>query len=425
MSGGGSALAGWLEQLETRSAREIVLGLDRVSAVLERLAPDLPRVVLTVGGTNGKGSSVELTQDLFTRAGYVTGAYTSPHILDYNERIRVNGSPVSDAEIVAAFERIESARADIELTYFEFGTLAAVLVFEARGVEVAVLEVGMGGRLDAVNAIEPTASLITNVSLDHCEWLGSDVETIAVEKAGIMRAQRPAVYAARSVPQSILRIASLVQADLRLLGRDYGFEQSGRGWNWWGRTVRLESLAPPALAGRAQIGNAAGVLALLEAAGFGDLLSADAVNAALRGLSVPGRMQHVRDTHSWLLDVAHNPAAAQILADGLRESVVEGPTVALLGMLADKDVEGSIEALRPLVDHWIAFTAENHRALPAAELARRIANATNRGCIEAANVGEAMSAARDLCKPAGRILVTGSFYTVGPVLKALGLYSRS
>jgi dihydrofolate synthase/folylpolyglutamate synthase len=422
---GGSSLAAWLERLESRSPREIVLGLDRVAVVLERLAPTLPRVVFTVGGTNGKGSSVELTQDLFTRAGTVTGAYTSPHILHYNERIRVNGIPVSDAEIVGSFERIEAARGSTELTYFEFGTLAAVLVFEARGVEVAVLEVGMGGRLDAVNAIEPTASLITNVSLDHCEWLGADVEAIAVEKAGIMRPRRPTVYAAASVPQSILRIAAAQHTDLRLPGRDYGFEQAGSGWNWCGRTVRLRSLAPPALAGRAQFVNAAGVLALLEAAGFEELLNGEQVSAALRGLSIPGRMQQVRDTHTWLLDVAHNPAAARVLADGLRDDPVAGPTVALLGMLADKDVEGCVEPLLPLVDHWIACTADNNRALPAAELARRVANAANRACLEAASVDDAMSEARNFCGPDGRILVTGSFYSVGPVLKARGLYSRS
>ncbi len=425
MPSGGMSLSGWLSRLESRSPTEIVLGLERVSAVLDRLAPRLPEVVFTIGGTNGKGSSVEFLQDLFTRAGYVTGAYTSPHILAYNERIRVNGAPVADNDIVDAFERIERTRGDIDLTYFEFGTLAAVLLFEARGVEIGVLEVGMGGRLDAVNAIEPAASLITNVSLDHCEWLGKDVETIAVEKAGILRPRRPAVYAARSVPKSILRIADEVHADLRVLGRDYGFDVTDEGWRWWGRTMRLDSLAEPALAGRAQFGNAAGVLALVEAAGFEDLLTGDQVSGALRGLSIPGRMQALRDTHRWLLDVAHNPAAAKILADGLRESFVEGPTVAILGMLDDKNVEDCVDPLRPLVDHWIAFSANSPRAIPAPELARRIANATNRGCVEARGVDDAMSVARELCEPGGRILVTGSFYSVGPVLRALGLYSRS
>ncbi|HEX5786943.1 MAG TPA: folylpolyglutamate synthase/dihydrofolate synthase family protein [Woeseiaceae bacterium] len=420
----GLTLPQWLTELEQRSPEAIVLGLDRVGAVLGRLAPPLPATVITVGGTNGKGSSVELTQAIFSRAGYVTGAYTSPHILEYNERIRVNGTPATDLDIVAAFERIEAARGDIPLTYFEFGTLAAILVFAERQVEVAVLEVGMGGRLDAVNAIEPSASLITNVGLDHCEWLGSDVETIAVEKAGILRAAKPAVYAARMAPASLVRIAGELGADLRVAGVDYGYEATDESWHWWGRDLRLQGLALPALRGRAQVANAAGVLALLEAAGFADLLTATELNAALAGLCIPGRMQKFRDAHAWVLDVAHNPAAAKIVADGLRDDFAEGPTVAILAMLADKDVEGCVEPLRPLVDHWVAFTADNPRAVPAPELARRVANATNRGCAEAAGVDDAIAVARDLCEPGGRIVATGSFYCVGPVLRALGLYSR-
>jgi dihydrofolate synthase/folylpolyglutamate synthase len=420
----GSSLTEWLRHLEQRSAQEIVLGLDRVSAVLGRLSPNLPRAVFTVGGTNGKGSSVEFAHDLFVHAGHVTGAYTSPHVLAYNERIRVNGEPAADHEIVAAFERIEAVRGDTFLTYFEVGTVAAILVFEARSVEVAVLEVGMGGRLDAVNAIEPDASLITNVTLDHCEWLGKDVETIAREKAGILRAQKPAVYAARGVPQTILRVADELATDLRVVGRDYGYEVVDQGWRWWGRSLELAPLVPPGIAGRAQIGNAAGVLALLEAAGYGNLLTIDRVNSVLEGLRIPGRMQKVRDGQTWLLDVAHNPAATRILADSLRDDFVEGPTVAMVAMLEDKDVEGCVEPLRPLVDHWVAFTADSPRAIRADELARRIANATNRGCVEAGGVDEAMNAARELCEPGGRILVTGSFYSVGPVLRALGLYSR-
>lgn len=419
-----ASLSEWLARLEKRSPREIVLGLDRVGVVLDALSPALPAVVFSIGGTNGKGSSVELAQQLFTQAGYVTGAYTSPHIVHYNERIRVNGNPVADDEIVAAFERIEAARGETPLTYFEVGTLAAILVFEARGVEVAVLEVGMGGRLDAVNAIEPTASLVTNVTLDHCEWLGKDVETIAAEKAGIFRQGKPAVYAARGVPQAVLKKAEELGTDLRVLGRDFGYEESGDAWQWWGRARRLGPLVQPALPGRAQVGNAAGVFALLEAVGFDDLLTNDAVNAVLAHLSIPGRMQRVRDGQNWLLDVAHNPAAAKILADNLREDFVEGPTIAIIGMLDDKDVEGCIEPLRPLIDHWIAVTAQNHRAIASGELARRIANATNRACLEAASIGEAMNVARDLCEPGGRILVTGSFYSVGPVLELLGLYSR-
>ncbi len=423
MSAGSDSLAGWLARIESWSPSEIVLGLERVHDVLGRLQPRLPETVLTVGGTNGKGSSVELAQSLCTAGGFVTGAYTSPHISDYNERIRVGGKAVDDAGIVAAFEVVDRARGDVPLTYFEFGTLAALQVFAERGVEVAVLEVGMGGRLDAVNAVEPTAALITNVSLDHMAWLGSDVEAIGAEKAGILRAGKPGVFASAAVPASVRRIADELGADLRVAGEDFGAERHGDRWSWWGRERRLDGLVAPALPGSAQRANAAGVFALLEAAGLGGLLEGESVNAALAALSLPGRLQHVTDTHRWLLDVAHNPAAAGVLAAALAEMPAASPTVAVIGMLDDKDVEDVVGPLAPTVDRWIAMTADSHRALPAEELARRVANATGRACLEAPTTEEALGAARAFAGPAGRIVVTGSFYAVGPVLRALSLYS--
>ena len=422
-SAGSDSLAGWLARIESWSPSEIVLGLERVHEVLGRLQLRLPRTVLTIGGTNGKGSSVELAQSLCTSGGFVTGAYTSPHISDYNERIRVGGKAVDDAAIVAAFEVVDRARGDVPLTYFEFGTLAALQVFAERGIEVAVLEVGMGGRLDAVNAIEPTASLITNVSLDHMAWLGSDVEAIGAEKAGILRAGKPGVFASPDVPASVRRVAAELGADLRVAGEDFGAERDGDRWRWWGRERQLDALAAPALPGAAQYANAAGVLALLECAGLEQLLERGRVNAALGGLSLPGRMQRVTDTHHWLLDVAHNPAAARVLAAALHEAPAASPTVMVIGMLDDKDVEDVVGPLAPTVDRWIAMTADSHRALPAEELARRIANATGRACLEAPSAAEALTAARSYAGPAGRIVVTGSFYTVGPVLRALPLYS--
>jgi len=422
-SAGSDSLADWLTRIESWSPSEIVLGLERVREVLGRLQPRLPQTVLTIGGTNGKGSSVELAQSLCASAGYVTGAYTSPHISDYNERIRVNGEAVDDATIVAAFEIVDRARGDVPLTYFEFGTLAALQVFAARAVDVAVLEVGMGGRLDAVNAIEPTASLITNVSMDHMAWLGNDVEAIGTEKAGILRPGKPGIFASPEVPESVRRVAAELGADLRVAGKDFGAERDGDGWRWWGRGHRLDGLVAPALPGPAQYANAAGVLALLESAGLLDLLERDRVNAALRALRLPGRMQRVTDTHHWLLDVAHNPAAAGVLAAALRETDHRAPTVMVVGMLDDKDVEDVVGPLAPLADRWIAMTADSHRALPAEELARRIANATGRACLEASTLEEALEAARAVAGRAGRIVVTGSFYTVGPVLRALSLYS--
>ena len=416
-------LAGWLARLETFSPEEIVLGLERVREVLDRLGIRYPRQVFHVAGTNGKGSSVVLAQSLLTNAGKRVGAYTSPHILHYNERISIDGRPVGDADIVAAFEQIEAVRGDVPLTYFEYGTIAAIRVFEQAKVDVAILEIGMGGRLDAVNAIEPAAGLITGIGLDHCEWLGDTLEAIGREKAGIMRRGKPLIYASADVPASIIEHAAATSADLRLAGRDYHWAPTGDGWQWQGRSVQLDNLSLPALRAPIQLQNAAGVLALLEAAGCAECLVRDAVNRTLESVTVPGRLQTVTTDREWLLDVAHNPAAASALADGLRRMPVSGRTVAIVGMLRDKDADGLVGALGDIVDQWIAVAANSPRAIPVDELARRIANRSNRACLEAAAMDEAMNFARRVTGADDRILVTGSFFTVGPALEALGLYS--
>ncbi len=417
-----SSLADWLARLETFSVHEIELGLDRVSAVLDRLDLQMPSHVLHVAGTNGKGSSVAYAAALLGRCDLRVGTYTSPHIVSFNERIAVDAEAASDEAIVAAFERVEAHREGTPLTYFEYATLAALAVFEARCVDVAVLEVGMGGRLDAVNAVEPSAGLITNVALDHCDWLGEDVETIAREKAGIMRAGRPIVFAAREVPQAIVQSAARLDADLWLAGRDFDWQPSVESWRWHGRRNSLDDLQRPGLAGAAQIGNAAGVLALMEAAGFDDVLDTRTVNDALSGVTLAGRMQSHRSDRDWLFDVAHNPAAARSLAASLAEAGTRR-TVAIVGMLDDKDVEGIVEPLNEHVDKWIAVTAASPRAIPVEELARRVANASNSACLEARSIADAVAEARSLSTESDRILVTGSFYAVGPTLEALGLYS--
>lgn len=418
-----SGLADWLARLEKFSPEEIVLGLERVRKVLDRLDIALPRHVFHVAGTNGKGSSVALAQALLMSAGQRVGAYTSPHILRYNERINVDGQPAEDADIVAAFERVEAVRGDVPLTYFEYGTIAAMLVFEQAGIDTAVLEIGMGGRLDAVNAIEPDAGLITSIGLDHCEWLGNTLEDIGREKAGIMRPDKPIVYASNEVPASVIEHANAISADLRLAGRDYRWSSTQDGWEWQGRATTLRDLVFPALRAPIQLQNAAGVLALLEAAGFADILDRDRVNTTLKSVSIPGRMQTVTTDREWLLDVAHNPAAAQALARGLSAVPARGRTVAIVGMLGDKDVEGLVSALGSAVDKWIAVRANSPRAIPVDELARRVANCANRGCLEAASMADALEQARRVTAGDDRILVTGSFFVVGPALEALGLYS--
>jgi dihydrofolate synthase/folylpolyglutamate synthase len=415
-----SSLSEWLTRLESFSPHEIELGLDRVKAVLERLALPKPNHVLLVGGTNGKGSSVAMLEAILLRQGASTGTYTSPHVVDFNERICIDGMPAPDNEIVAAFERVESARDGVPLTYFEYGTLAALAVFAAHDVDYVILEVGMGGKLDAVNAVEPDASLITNVSLDHCDWLGNDIETIAREKAGIMRPERPVIFASAQVPDSIVEIADELQADLRLARRDYDWTLTDDGrWNWSGRDCSLDALSPPGLRGEFQFGNAAGALALLEAAGLGERLDRDEVSDALAATSLMGRMQEIETDRHWLLDVAHNPAAAHVLAETVGSGGDDGTTVAIVAMLDDKDVESSSVLLDSVVDRWIAVTADSSRAIPAAELGRIIANVTNKGCLVADSLEEALDFARGLTKPDDRVLITGSFYLVGPALYIL------
>jgi dihydrofolate synthase/folylpolyglutamate synthase len=297
-----------------------------------------------------------------------------------------------------------------------------MVVFAERNVELAILEVGMGGRFDAVNAIEPDAGLITNISLDHCDWLGNDIETIAFEKAGIMRANKPVIFAAHDVPRSILRQADEVGSSLIVVGKDFDWSADGEQWSWQGVRHQLAGLERPALAGTHQVGNAAAVLALVEAAGLDELLDVETVNKAFARLQLDGRMQQIDTDVSWVLDVAHNPAASAALADTLREAGHRGQTVAILAMLDDKDVEGFVASLQDQVGHWIAVTADSPRAIEAVELARQVANAANLACLVAGSLDEAINCALQLTQPGDRVLVTGSFYLVGPALNRL--YSR-
>lgn len=415
----GAPLSDWLTWLLTLSLNEINLGLERVNVMLERLKWDRPDYVLLIAGTNGKGSSVAMSAALLQACGKRVGVHTSPHIQRYNERIVVNAVEASDFEIVAAFERIEALRDGMPLTYFEFTTLAAVVIFAARDLDVWILEVGLGGRLDATNAIDPSASLINNISLDHCAWLGDDVEAIALEKAGVMRAGIPTVFGNRNMPKAIERHAAEIGANLLVAGQDFGVVRNDDGtWNWRDASGARLSLRPPGLAGEFQIDNAAAVLALLDAAGLGEELDADRVNAVLPELKLPGRMQHcIIDNVNWLFDVAHNPAAASVLAETLRSDSHRDATVAIIGVLDDKDIDGLVAPLADCVDHWIAVTAASDRAIPANELARRIANRCNRPCLVSRGFPEAVEFARRTASENDRILVTGSFHTVGPVIE--------
>lgn len=397
-------LADWLTWLETLSPTEIDLGLERVQAVLQRLDLDRPKHVLLIGGTNGKGSSVAMSEALLMEAGYSTGAYTSPHIERYNERVRVNGIEASDDEITEALLAVEAVRDGLELTYFEFGTLAAFVVFARRNVDVWILEVGLGGRLDATNAVDPDASLITNVSLDHCDWLGDDVESIAAEKAGIMRSGKPAVFADDNVPNVIRLHAKEIGAQLIL-------------------PQIPDDLPRLGLAGEFQRRNAAGVLALLEAAGLTDAVEPQLVAEVLPKVSVAGRSQRLSlKGVECLIDVAHNPAAATVLGESLGADPRR--TTAIVGVLDDKDLDGILKPLAPHISRWVAVTADSPRAISAAELSRRIANDCDKACLTAESMADALEYARRGAAENDRILITGSFFTVGPALRQIKEFSE-
>jgi len=415
-------LSDWLAWLETLSPNEIDLGLERVEEVLQRLQLARPNRVIHVAGTNGKGSSAAMLEALFLQQSKSVGCYTSPHIHRYNERIRVAGNAVGDEVILQAFERVESERNAVPLTYFEFGTLAALCVFDQAQVETTILEIGLGGRLDAVNVVEPDAGIITNVSLDHVAWLGSDVDTIAAEKAGILRSGKPFVFANEQPPQAIVKKAKEMSSDLRVLNRDYAYNIASEGsWQFCGRDYRLPTLQAPSLAGEFQIHNAAGVLALVEAMGETALLDANLIDAAFSALQLAGRFQIIERRQQWILDVAHNAGAARALADSVvaidRASIDNVPRLrCVIGILDDKNIADIVEPLLPFVSEWISVTAASPRAFPAAELGRVIANMSGQSCLlagEVATVCEELDADESSELP---VLVTGSFLTVGPAL---------
>jgi dihydrofolate synthase/folylpolyglutamate synthase len=412
-------LEDWLEWQQSLHPSAIELGLERVTRVLERTGwHSAGAPVITVGGTNGKGSCVALLEAMLTAGGYRVGAFTSPHLVDYRERIRLGQRWVSAASLVAAFERIADALGDDSLTFFEFNTLAALLVFESWRPDVMLLEVGLGGRLDAVNVVDPDVAVVVSVALDHLEWLGPDLESIGREKAGIFRRGRPAICGMATPPASLLSAASEIGAELLVRGRDYDCEvlRDGR-WRYADASGVLDGLPRPALEGDVQYANAATAIAASRQLTDRRPLGRAAIEAGLRDVRLPGRFQRIpgRSGIEWILDVGHNPEAAAILADNLRRHPARGRTLAVCGMLGDKDVEGVLAELRECVDEWFAASTDGPRALGDVELAARAAAAGIR-MAPAGSVPEAMDAASAEALPGDRIVVFGSFHTVGPAL---------
>ena len=419
-----SPLAQWLAYLESIHSRPIDMGLDRVREVAGRLGLDLDAVTIVVGGTNGKGSTCAMLEAMLLSAGYKVGLYTSPHLLDFNERARVNGESASDAALTEQFAAVDAARGDTSLTYFELTTLAILRLFAQSGLDAVILEVGLGGRLDAVNIVDADCAIVTSVDLDHVEWLGDDREKIGWEKAHIYRPGKPAICADPMPPQSLVDYAESIGADLWRFGRDYNYAGDKQQWNYGGRNQRRNALAYPALRGANQLLNASAALAALEALRDRLPVPQQAVRLGLLQVQLPGRFQILPGQPAVILDVAHNPHAAAVLADNLDNMGFYPYTYAVFGMLNDKDIDGVIAKLGDRIDHWYCAGLPGPRGLSGEELAARL---RARGVKEdkdssvqaCADPAAAYAAARESMGEGDRILVFGSFLTVAGVLASM------
>ncbi len=432
----------WLDHQQQQHPDAIALGLDRVREVARRLGIARPATrVVTVAGTNGKGSTVAFIEAIARGAGLRVGAYTSPHLLRYNERIRIDGIDVDDAALILAFERIEAARTNtpcvssnvtaawpIALTYFEFGTLAALLLMQEEKLDLAILEVGLGGRLDAVNIIDADVAMITTVDLDHQDWLGNDREAIGVEKAGVMRSGKPVVLGENDPPASVLRHAYRIGAKAIRAGCDYLVESAPDGWRWRdpGRIIELPE---PVIAAPVQRANAAAAIAALralEADGM-PVISDTAIAQGVASARIPARMQRftiaVADGEAEaIIDVAHNPQAAQELARALAAQPTSGATDAIFSGLGDKDLPGVVGALAAQVRHWFLFglDTETDRGLSAAQLRQRLGKTlVDTQITQCSDVTDALACAKHRLRDGDRLLVFGSFFTAAAALRLL------
>jgi dihydrofolate synthase/folylpolyglutamate synthase len=415
-------LSDWLAYLTAQHPRGeagIELGLDRVAAVKNMLGQRQTVPVVTVAGTNGKGSTCAMLEQILLSAGYRVGLYTSPHLLRYNERVRINGQPVDDALLCAAFARVEPACGDLALTYFEFGTLAAWEAFAAQELDVVILEVGLGGRLDAVNVYDAECAILTTVDLDHTEYLGEDRVAIGREKAGIFRPGRAAICGDAEPPQSVLDHAQSIAADLQILGRDFTIQRQEGQWQFLGRGGRRSGLAYPALRGSSQLVNASCVLAALDALHGVLPVAMQDIRRGLLEVDLPGRFQVLPGRPTVVLDVAHNPQAARVLADNLGNMPFHPNTWAVFGMMADKDISGVIDALRGRVDRWLPCTLPAPRGASAEQLAQLLGAVGINGASTFASPALAFAAARERAGEDDRILAFGSFLTVADVMHTL------
>lgn len=418
-----NTLEEWLEWQEELHFTSIELGLDRCTAVAGKMGLLQPSYkVVSVAGTNGKGSSVNMLSAILRNAGYNTGSYTSPHLVRYNERICLNGREVGDDVLCASFNRIDQARGDVSLTYFEFGTLAAFDIFQRSGVDIAILEVGLGGRLDAVNCLDADVSLITAIDLDHENWLGNDRETIGREKAGIMRSHSPVVCSDNNPPASVQAYADELGTPLYITGRDYNYAVNGSTWDWQFDMQKYAGLPCPSLYNPLQIRNAAGVLMALHLLAEQFPITQQSIHRGLQEFNLTGRFQVVPDKAQLVLDVAHNRQAAALLVDNLKSMPVKGNTHVLIGMLKDKNHAAVFAALEEVADYWHVVTLESPRGADNDLLKHEL---NTLGIIDTVSCYETVASAlvtiREQVGPEDRIVITGSFLTVGAAIKTLAL----
>lgn len=417
------SLPEWLALLESRHAETVInMGLDRVLAVKQRLQLQFSCPVIMVAGTNGKGSTCAMLESVLLRAGYKVGLYIKPHFLDFNERARVNGDLASDAALVAAFHAVEAVRGDTPLTYFEFTTLAIMHLLAGAGMDVVILEVGLGGRLDAVNIVDADVAIVTSVDIDHTDYLGDTREAIGFEKAGIFRAGKTAICSDPVPPQSLIDHAEAIGADLWLMGRDFNYSGDKQQWNYGGRGQRRNALAYPSLRGANQILNACAALAALEALKLELPVGAQEVRTGLVTVELPGRFQVLPGRPSVILDVAHNPHAAAALNQNLGNMGYHPYTYAVFGSMHDKDIDGVIAAMSEHVDHWCLATLPSPRSATAAELAAKVQavqpERDERTIQSFDDPGAAYANAISRAGENDRIVVFGSFLTVAGVMAA-------
>lgn len=401
-----AALEQWLDYLLSIHPTEIDMGLTRVSKVAQTLGLlDLgPTKIVTVAGTNGKGTTCAMLENILRLSGLTVGVYSSPHMLKYNERVRINGSDVSDSGFVTAFEQIEAARGDISLTFFEYATLAGLILFKAAQLDVVILEVGLGGRLDATNIIDADISVLTSVDLDHESYLGNTRELVGREKAGIFRRGKPAIVGEPNLPHTVNDVANEVGAILYRVGNEFSYQVHGNLWDFQGQVLKLHDLALPTL----PLPNAVTVLAVIEQ-GWPDItpsIIAEGISTA----RLTGRLERVSEQPLVLLDVAHNPHAARFLVQQLAPIVVGKRVFALCGMLKDKDIAGVLPVINPLIDTWYLVSLHGERGASSAMLRKTLA--TEAAAFEFEDISEAWSALKAQINPDDVVIVFGSFYTV-------------